>query len=62
MLNAVNEVAVQAFLDRQIGFRMIDRLIHRVMDHVPVQAITSLEELLETDLQARNLAKSLIPS
>jgi 1-deoxy-D-xylulose-5-phosphate reductoisomerase len=32
LLNAANEVAVQAFLDRRIGFRDIDRVVRRVMD------------------------------
>src|SRR6202022_62511 len=31
LLNAANEGAVQAFLDRAIGFRDIDRVIARVM-------------------------------
>jgi 1-deoxy-D-xylulose-5-phosphate reductoisomerase len=62
ILNAVNEVAVQAFLDRQIGFRMIDQLISRVMDKLPHQQISSLEDLLEHDSRAREITYSLIQS
>ncbi len=32
LLNAANEIAVEAFLDERIGFRDIDRVVRRVMD------------------------------
>ncbi len=60
VLNAANEVAVQAFLDRQIGFRMIDRLIANVMDRVPATLASDVDELLEQDRRARETAYSLI--
>ncbi|RJG06195.1 1-deoxy-D-xylulose-5-phosphate reductoisomerase [Noviherbaspirillum cavernae] len=60
ILNAANEVAVQAFLDRRIGFRMIDRLIAQVMDRVPHGEITDIVGLLEQDRCAREAAYSFI--
>lgn len=60
ILNAANEVAVQAFLDRRIGFRAIDRLIARVMEALPCVEVTDLEQLLEQDRQAREKALSFI--
>ncbi len=60
ILNAANEVAVQAFLDREIGFRMIDQLIHRVMDRLPGRTVSSVEELLEQDGEARRLARACV--
>ena len=61
ILNAANEVAVQAFLDRKIGFRMIDSLIGRVLDRVtPESKITGIEHLLEQDRAAREAARALI--
>ena len=61
VLNAANEVAVQAFLDRKIGFRMIDSLIGRVLDRVtPESKITGIEHLLEQDRAAREAARALI--
>lgn len=60
VLNAANEVAVEAFLDRKIGFRMIDQLITRVMDQMPTREINHLDELHEQDRQARQIAHSLI--
>lgn len=62
VLNAANEVAVQAFLDRKIGFRMIDQLIHRVMAALPGRSITNIEDLLEEDRHARELAVAFIES
>lgn len=60
ILNAVNEVAVQAFLERKIGFRIIDQLIARVLDQVPQSAVDSLDDLLEQDRAARQIAGTLI--
>ena len=62
LLNAANEVAVEAFLAGRIGFRMIDQLIGKVMDRQPVVAVTDIAALLEQDLLARNLTHSLIQS
>ena len=60
ILNAANEVAVQAFLDRRIGFRAIDRVISRVMDALPSGEITALDDLLEQDRRAREKALTFI--
>jgi 1-deoxy-D-xylulose-5-phosphate reductoisomerase len=62
ILNAANEVAVQAFLDGQIGFRMIDQLIASVMERLPHGAVADIEAVLEQDRAARSLARTLIPS
>ncbi|MDY7578696.1 1-deoxy-D-xylulose-5-phosphate reductoisomerase [Herbaspirillum sp. RTI4] len=56
ILNAANEIAVEAFLNQQIGFRMIDQLIARVMDSLPSQPVTDIETLLEQDRLARATA------
>jgi 1-deoxy-D-xylulose-5-phosphate reductoisomerase len=56
LLNAANEVAVAAFLDRRIGFRDIDRVIGRVMDDLPNAAASSIEAVMEQDAQARHAA------
>jgi len=62
ILNAANEIAVQAFLDREIGFRMIDQLIQRVMDKLPGRAVSGLDDLLDQDRAARQLARAAIAS
>ncbi len=62
IMNAANEIAVQAFLDSRIGFRAIDQLIARVMDVMPSVAITDIESVFAQDRCARELANSFIPS
>lgn len=60
ILNAANEVAVQAFLERKIGFRVIDRVIAEVLSRLPVTEVIDLDGLLEQDRRAREVAQSLI--
>lgn len=60
ILNAANEVAVQAFLDRRIGFRSIDQLIARVMDALPCSDAADINAVLESDHRARQFAQSFI--
>jgi 1-deoxy-D-xylulose-5-phosphate reductoisomerase len=60
ILNAANEVAVQAFLEGRIGFRMIDRTIARVMDRLPHVEASDIGALMEQDRAARALASSMI--
>jgi 1-deoxy-D-xylulose-5-phosphate reductoisomerase len=60
LLNAANEVAVQAFLDTRIGFRDIDRVIARVMhenDHGPA---SSIDAVMAQDARARQAAGAII--
>ena len=62
VLNAANEVAVQAFLDRKIGFLGIAETIRRTMDaHKPVE-VSTLEDALGTDVWARAKAGQTVES
>jgi 1-deoxy-D-xylulose-5-phosphate reductoisomerase len=60
LLNAANEVAVQAFLDLKIGFRQIDRVIAQVMDALPHGAAGSIEAVMAQDALARGAAGNII--
>lgn len=60
LLNAANEVAVQAFLEREIGFRDIDRVITQVMDAVPHGPAPSIEAVLAQDARAREAARAAL--
>jgi 1-deoxy-D-xylulose-5-phosphate reductoisomerase len=60
LLNAANEVAVQAFLDLKIGFRQIDRVIAQVMQQLPHGAAHSIEAVLAQDAAARAAAETII--
>jgi 1-deoxy-D-xylulose-5-phosphate reductoisomerase len=60
VLNATNEVAVEAFLNRQIGFRKIPELIDAVLNRLPVEPVTDLGAVLAKDKSARLLARELM--
>jgi len=60
LLNAANEIAVEAFLNRRIGFRMIDQLIDRVMNVIPHEPVADIGALLEQDRRARALARECL--
>jgi 1-deoxy-D-xylulose-5-phosphate reductoisomerase len=53
ILNAANEVAVEAFFKEQIGFTDIPALIESVLEHSQIQAVTDLEMLIDSDQEAR---------
>ncbi len=56
--NAVNEVAVNAFLDRRLAFTRIAELVGIALDELPHRPIESLADVLETDAEARRWAES----
>jgi 1-deoxy-D-xylulose-5-phosphate reductoisomerase len=55
-LNAANEIAVEAFLARRIGFMAIGDVVSRVLDSLPNGSAATLEEVLAADAHARRLA------
>ncbi|WP_339079684.1 1-deoxy-D-xylulose-5-phosphate reductoisomerase [Pseudomonas sp. TMP9] len=57
MLNAANEVAVAAFLERRIRFTEIASMIADVLHTEPALAVESLDTVLEADARARDLAE-----
>lgn len=61
-MNAANEVAVQAFLDEQIGLTDIPFIIEKVMDGHETQPVSSLDVVLETDRAARLHAATIVES
>ncbi len=66
VLNAANEVAVEAFLDHKLGFLAIARLVAGVIEAADARGLSqmpaSLADVLELDLQARDLAVSMLPA
>lgn len=60
VLNAANEVAVYAFLEGQIKFTSINKIVEFVMEkHQPIK-VQSYEEIVRLDKQARIQATKLI--
>lgn len=60
VLNAANEVAVQAFLERRITFTAIPQVIESTLTAYPAGEVSGLDELLAVDSQARILAEQNI--
>ncbi|KAB0742298.1 1-deoxy-D-xylulose-5-phosphate reductoisomerase, partial [Pseudomonas aeruginosa] len=56
MLNAANEVAVAAFLERHIRFSDIAVIIEDVLNREAVTAVESLDQVLAADRRARSVA------
>jgi len=59
-LNAADEVAVEAFLDRKIPFMGIPRTIERVLASTPGLHPKTIAEVLSADREARQRAKGLL--
>ncbi len=55
ILNAANEVAVQAFLDRRIGFLDIAAAVERTLQRLEAAPLTRLEDVIAVDAEARAL-------
>jgi 1-deoxy-D-xylulose-5-phosphate reductoisomerase len=60
ILNAANEIAVFAFLRNRIGFLDITEMVERTMNKIKFIEKPTLEELFESDGEARNFAATLI--
>jgi 1-deoxy-D-xylulose-5-phosphate reductoisomerase len=60
ILNAANEIAVEAFLHRRIGFLEISRIVERVLSRLGSSNIDTLEEVIALDATARHVASSLM--
>ena len=60
ILNAANEVAVEAFLREQISFPIITDLIKAALNHCSVSKASTLEDILHADKSARQFVREQI--
>lgn len=60
VLNAANEVAVEAFLDGHLRFPAIVTIVEQTMQKIAQGSEDSLEDILAADAAAREMAMSLI--
>jgi len=60
VLNAADEVAVEAFLAGRIPFTGIPAVIDRTLEAIPGGPVRSFEDLFETDAAARDQARGVI--
>jgi 1-deoxy-D-xylulose-5-phosphate reductoisomerase len=61
VMNAANEIAVAAFLDRQVRFPQIWQIVESVMDRHTSVAHPDLDAILAADQWAREQARAVIP-
>ncbi|MEM6393202.1 MAG: 1-deoxy-D-xylulose-5-phosphate reductoisomerase [Planctomycetota bacterium] len=61
-LNAANEAAVDAFLNRRIPLGRITELVTDALDAHPPKPITTLDDVLEADRQARESVENRLAS
>jgi 1-deoxy-D-xylulose-5-phosphate reductoisomerase len=59
-LNAADEVAVEAFLDRRLSFTGIPRTIEKVLASTPEAHPSTIAEVLAYDLEARQMARTMV--
>ncbi len=59
ILNAANEIAVHRFLERQIGFLDIARIVERTLETVNGAPLESVSDVIALDDQARRTAREL---
>ena len=62
ILNAANEIAVEAFLNKRIRFTQIPLIIEAALEQLDSSEITSIESVLQIDNDARDLAKAQLDS
>ena len=62
ILNAANEVAVDAFLNEKIAFTHIARVVEQTMERLTVHNVNSMDVVLSADQQARITANELLLS
>jgi 1-deoxy-D-xylulose-5-phosphate reductoisomerase len=60
ILNAANEVAVNAFLEGTIKFTGVPLLLRRVMEEHEVKTVRTIEDILRADQWARERTKALL--
>ena len=60
ILNASNEVAVAGFLDNNLGFLDIPRIVSETLEKMPVSAIRSVDDALSVDNEARHIARDIM--
>ena len=59
ILNAANEIAVNAFMKKMISFNAISEIVFKTMEKFSSETVESIEQLLELDKEARNVAREI---
>jgi 1-deoxy-D-xylulose-5-phosphate reductoisomerase len=59
-LNAADEVAVEAFLNGEISFPTIACVVEETLERLPVRTPASIADVLEIDIQSRQIARNVV--
>lgn len=62
VLNAANEVAVNAFLDGSVSFMQLADIVERTLEHAKISPADTLSTIISADTDARQIAHTLIAS
>tara|TARA_Y100001960_G_C14613519_1_gene797049 strand:- start:522 stop:1124 length:603 start_codon:yes stop_codon:yes gene_type:complete len=60
VLNAANEVAVEGFLEKKIGFLTIAEIVEEVLTAMSGRSLQTLENVLEIDREARVITSEIV--
>lgn len=60
VLNAANEVAIEAFLDGSVSFLQLPRLVADTLEKAKISPVVDLPTIIEADADARRLARELL--
>ena len=61
VLNAANEIAIAAFLERRIGFTDIAATVARALETIDAGAPRSIAEVIDIDSQVREKTREIMP-
>ena len=59
-MNAANEMAVEAFLNEQISFLSIPKIVEKTLNKASISSINSIKDVVEIDTESRKIAKEFI--
>jgi len=62
VMNGANEIAVESFLNKRIGFLQISELIKKTMEAHQTYSVGRIEKVIEADKWAREKARELLES
>jgi 1-deoxy-D-xylulose-5-phosphate reductoisomerase len=60
VLNAADEIAVEAFLQHRLGFLGITDVVGRTLAQVEWRELDNVDDVIDVDREAREMAASLI--
>lgn len=62
ILNAANEIAVDAFLNKRINYLSIPKIIEKTLNKTSISNVNSIKDVIEIDLCAREIANDMVCS